>query len=83
MRKSLFDPEYETYTMEANQLDIEARAVLKPLMEKWIAYGYSTPEIEKVISDTITLLGCENRMDRSIELIKKKKKERRDESISG
>ena len=50
--QNLFD-DNDRYTHEADSLDNEAYALLKPLMEKYCRLGYSVRQIEYVMTKTV------------------------------
>lgn len=57
MPKSLYDQEH--YTAEASALDEEASRLLRPLMERYHADGYSIREIASVLYKVVFDLECE------------------------
>jgi hypothetical protein len=53
--KTLFKPETETYTDEANSLADEVRSAVLPIIRRWTKEGYSTRDIEAVVVMEIQL----------------------------
>ncbi len=56
--KSLYD-ENAKYTPDALALDRAAARLMKPLMEDYVARGYSPREVAHLISDSVNLEGTE------------------------
>jgi hypothetical protein len=57
-KKSLYT-ETESYSLDAQSLDLETEKVLRPIIEKWMENGYSLREISHVMAKSVHGLECE------------------------
>lgn len=69
--KSLYD-ENAKYTSDALALDRESARLIKPLMEEYVAKGYSPREVAHLINDSISLEGTEMVLTADMERFKKR-----------
>lgn len=51
------------YTADGSAVEDEAHAALRPLMQKWVAAGYSPREVSHVLISAATILECESVLD--------------------
>jgi hypothetical protein len=64
------------YTLEANELDEEARKAISPIIKKWIKKGYNPKEIEYIINTATTLEACLQHMERNVSMSIEKRKQK-------
>lgn len=58
-KKSLYHEKHYTYTDDANQLDLEASNLVRPLFKKYVDLGYSPREIAQIIAVAAHMEECE------------------------
>ena len=72
MRK-LFN-EYETYNIDAQELDKQLWKAIEPILNMWIKCGYAMNDIESVAHSVITVIACEKRLIKAMQMKKDENK---------
>lgn len=57
--KSLYHPEYFSYTDEARKISMEFESVFKIILKKYFEMGYSPREIAAIAHDIISIVESE------------------------
>lgn len=70
-KKTLFN-EYEAMNEEAHKLDVEVRDALLPIIDKWLGQGYSTIELDQLISSIISVELSERRIRNAMKMRRRK-----------
>ena len=68
--RSLFHPEWETYTDEGSQWDLLAHRAIKPIVDKAIEEGVSLKDLAYVLQGEVTSAICCGTMERNMKMKK-------------